>query len=220
VPGRQVWPVLRGSIIFGAGSGALVGLVPGLLMALATFFLMSSEPAWAFLWAFGGAAGAGLRGLKIGQRLGLVIAQHIGWKRFWQWAGLLIGAAVGGLVSLPFALAIFPIFIGVFTGARLGLETGNRIFSAGNRLGWERTWMLTGSVSSALLGSVLAYTIGAPLLGGPTSALTQHLTTYLAGLQLAPGWPALATGALGGLWGGAFSGLLSDLGARFTKLID
>ena len=219
VRGKPVLPMLRESLVFGAGSGALVGLVPGLLSALAAFFLLSSEPAWAFLWAFGGAAGAGLRGIKIGQRLGLVIAQHIGWKRFWQGAGLLIGAAVGGLLSLPFALAIFPIFIGVITGARLGLETGNRIWSAGNRLGWERTWMITGGVASALLGAAVAYS-GAALLGSPTSALTQYLTTYLTSLQLAPVWPALASGALGSLWGGAFSGLLIDFGARFTNLID
>jgi serine/threonine protein kinase len=211
--------MLAASLAYGGGTGALAGLLPGALIAFTAFYL-ETAPALSLMWAFGGAAGAALRGTKIGQRLGLVIAQHLGWRRFWQATGLILGAAAGGILSLPFALAIFPIFIGVLSGARIGYATGNRIWLAGNRLGWERMWALTAGVTAALLGAGAAWLASVSPLGSLAYSLSELLAGALGNLQLAPVWLALASGALAGLFGGAVAGLMIDLSARITNLTD
>jgi hypothetical protein len=219
LPGYGLRPRLLRSAGYGGGTGALTGLLSGAL-AGSVAFLAGADPGWALLTMLGGALGAWLRGRKTGHRLGLIIAQTIGWKQFWLGAGLVVGAGIGGFVGLLFVWAIFPVFIGLFSGARLGLAAGERIWQTGNRVGWERLWGLTGGSTAALFGAGAAWLAGVGPLGALAGHLTGLLSTGLLEQGLAEVWIAAILGALGGAWGGAVAGTLVDFFARTFRLLD
>lgn len=214
-----VRPKLYKSFVIGGGLGVLAGALPGAILSAASWSA-GEVAAWSLLWALGGVTAGMLRGWKPGHRLGFWVNQHVGWNRFWRAAGLVGGAVGGGLAGLVFGWAIFPVFVGLFSGARVGLSTGELIWRAGNQFGWERIWGVIGASSGAALGGLLAGWLGVGVLGGLSDSLASALANWL--VNQSASWPLVWTvvGALGGAFGGAIAGAFTDLFSRLLGLVD
>jgi len=221
--GRGFWHTVgrKGllSLRYGGASGALAGVIPGALVALGAGAL-EHPAAWAVLLALGGAIGGGLRGWRPANRLGLMVTRLIGWQRFWQVIGLLTGAALGGLITLPVFFLIFPLIAGLFLGSKVGLIAGRKIWMLGRPLGWERIWAGWSAVSMTLLGAAFSGWVGGGLFGQWTGGLSSSLAGWIIGQTESQILAWLALGGLGGALGGALSGYFVDLIARLFGLKD
>jgi hypothetical protein len=149
------------------------------------------------------------------------VNQWIGWHRIWQGAGLFLGAVGGALAGLVIGWwAIFPIFIGIYWGAKLGMASGRRIWQAGNRLGWERIWAAAGAVGAALLGWLVAGWASASGLGSLADGFASSLGNWI--IDHFDSWTLVwaVFGAIGGALGGAIAGIFADLFGRLSGLVD
>lgn len=220
--GLWTWarPRLFKSLVVGAGLGAVAGAVPGAVTGLAAWSA-GEQAAWPLLWALGGVTGGLLRGWKPGYRLSEWIRLNLGWQRFWPLAGMLVGAFLGGVVSLAFLWwLIFPVFLGMFFGGRFGLQVGRKIWRSGAHLGWERIWASGGALLAALAGGLLARSISGGALGSLVDGLTGQMVFWMTAQQASWGLIWVAIGALAGAFGGAIGGFFADLFARAAGLID
>lgn len=207
---------IASSFIIGGGQGALAGFIPGALVA----FLCWAEGApfnWSLIFLLGGAAGGLLRGWQPGYQLAELIDRHLGWKRFLQGAGLVLGAACGTVLGMLISWAVIPVILGLVLGARAGAYVGSKVWQLGSGLGWVRIWAGISGLMAAGIGlgaAKLFAEIGLNLLGEKLSA---GLALLGGGdLPLAMLW-LFAGGASGALFG-AFSGVLVDLGGRLARL--
>lgn len=220
----RVWdwlgPRLGKSLAIGGGLGALAGALPGAI-AGAVSGSAGNTLAWGLLWALGGAAGGMLRGWQPGYRLSLNVNRTVGWQRVWTVVGLILGGGLGGLIGLALGWwAIFPIFAGLYFGAKFGLAAGRKLWEAGEQVGWERIWSWIGAGGAALAGWTLAQWAGASSLGVLTSQLAASLTAWISTQSSSQALVWLAVGALGGGLGGAIAGVSADLLARLSGLVD
>lgn len=215
------WARLRlyKSIAVGGGFGALAGALPGAVVGAASWSA-GDAAAWSLLWMLGGVAGGVLRGWKPGYRLGLWVNQRFGWSRFWQAIGLVGGAVGGGLAGLVFGWAIFPVFVGLASGARVGLSTGRRIWQAGNQVGWERIWAGISACGAGLLGGLVAGWAGAGWIGSLADQFASSLASWMIGHSASWALVLVMISALGGAFGGAIAGIFADLFGRFSGLVD
>jgi len=208
---------LSRSFIFGGGYGALAGAALASMIALLNWSA-GSPLNWELLLAGAGLAGGLIRGWQPGCRLANLLDRYVGWKRFWQGVGLLIGAGVGAAFGLVFAWSIIPVIFGLILGAKSGLYLGGQFWKVGKPIGWERILGTLGAFGAAGLGWGAAKIAGA---GG---------FDYL-GVQLAAGLLPFSGDGLPGsalIWflGGGFSGavfgalagLLVDLLGRLMRL--
>jgi hypothetical protein len=213
-------PKIYKSVAIGGGLGALAGILPGAVVSVASASA-GNVAAWGLLWAFGGAAGGMLVGWRPWYRFSQWVNQTIGWHRFWQGLGLVGGAFAGGLAGLVLGWwAIFPVFIGLFYGAKAGVRLGRKIWESGNRLGWERILTVLGAGGAALFGWMIARWIGFSVLGSMSNQMAGGLSAWILeqSISLPLAWAAV--GALGGALGGAIAGTFADLFGRFTGLVD
>ncbi len=207
------------SLVVGGSLGALTGMVTGGFVGLVNGSF-GNLTTWNLIWASGGIAAGLFHGWKPGYRLAEKVGQFIGWERFWTGIGLLLGAIIGGMLGSIFWWAIFPIFLGLFAGAKLGLSIGRRIWLAGSRYGWERIWAVLGAFGAAVLGWTVARWASAIGLGHLSDQFAHFVASWLTSRSVS--WPLIlaATGALGGAFGGAIVGTLTNLFGRLTGLID
>ena len=217
----QTWlrPRLSRSFLLGGSTGALVGIVPGVLFGL-TGWTPTAISTWVLLWLLGGAAAGAWRGWLPSARLADTVSRYIGWERLWRIAGSILGGIIGTLLGLIFWWAIFPIFLGMYGGAKIGAKAGQRIWLFGSAYGWQRIGVITGALTTASLGGFLAYLVSSSAAG----AYAYQPVMQLAGWLSAQGADQLligsATGALGGAMGGAVAGVFADLAARLSGLLD
>jgi hypothetical protein len=208
------------SIAVGGGIGALAGVLPGAVAGVA-FWSADNVAAWGLVWALGGASAGMARGWRPWYRFSLWVNQWIGWHRVWQGAGLLLGAVGGAFAGLIIGWwAIFPIFIGIYWGARVGMASGRRIWQAGNRFGWERIWAVAGAVGAALLGWMVAGWASASGLGSLADGFASSLGGWI--IDHFNSWTLVwaVVGAIGGALGGAIAGTFADLFGRLSGLVD
>lgn len=214
-----VRPRIYKSFLVGGSLGALVGAIPGALLGLSGWS-SGQITAWYLLWALGGATAGLWRGWKPTYRLSLVVKQSIGWERLWMIMGTVVGAIIGGLFGIIFWWAVFPIFLGLIGGARLGGATGQKIWLAGSKYGWDRIGALMGSVTLALMGSILAGLVASTGIGSFTNQSAISLAVWLLDNGLHLLFIGGLIGALGGACGGAIGGIFSDLVTRLAGLVD
>lgn len=213
-------PRLGKSLAIGGGLGALAGALPG-AVAGAVSGSAGNTLAWGLLWALGGAAGGMLRGWQPGYRLSLNVNRTVGWQRVWTVFGLILGGGLGGLIGLALGWwAIFPIFAGLYFGAKFGLTAGRKLWEVGEQVGWERIWSWVGAGGAALAGWTLAQWVSASSLGSLSSQLAASLTAWISAQSSSQTLVWLAVGALGGSLGGAIAGISADLLARLSGLVD
>jgi serine/threonine protein kinase len=212
-------PRVTKSFLLGGSAGALIGIVPGLLFGLSgwTFNAVSS---WVLLWVLGGAAAGVWRGWLPSSRLAETVTRYIGWERLWRIAGAILGGITGTLLGLIFWWAIFPIFLGMYGGAKMGARAGQKIWLAGSGYGWERIGVITGALTTASLGGFLAYLVSSSVLGAYAYQPVMELAGWLAAQEADQLLIGSVTGALGGGLGGALAGVFSDLVARLSGLLD
>ncbi|HEY3345903.1 MAG TPA: hypothetical protein VGJ97_13295 [Anaerolineaceae bacterium] len=201
------------SLAIGGTLGALAGAVPGAFLAAASHSL-GAAAAWTLLFALGGASGGLLRGWKPGYRLGAWVDRYMGWTWVWQALGMLLGAGLGLMVGMVFWWAIFPVFLGAFLGARAGISGGRLLWLAAKRFGWGRIWAVVFGCGAAATGYLLANWTANQGLG-------QLVTTWTL-INASDGlvWTWVITGAACGGLGGAMAGMIADLVARLTGLVD
>lgn len=213
-------PRLTKSLMIGGGQGALIGMLTGLLIGMASA-AQSQMAALTMLWALGAAAAGVLRGWKPGYQMSLWINHHLGWHRVLPVVGLLAGALGGLLAGLVIGWwAVFPVFIGLFLGARLGRQAGRKLAELGNRLGWERVWAGLSAGFAALFGWQIATWLGGGAPGDWAAQIAASLAVWVSGSPPGVLVTAGTTGALCGALGGAVAGCLTDLGARLSGLVD
>jgi hypothetical protein len=116
--------------------------------------------------------------------------------------------------------AIIPVFVGLFYGGRLGKRAGLKIAELGRRLGWERIWAGLGAGFAALVGWQVAAWLSGGVLGDLAIESAAVLAGWLSGSTPSVFVIALVSGALLGGLGGAVSGSLADMFARFAGLAD
>ena len=219
-----VSPRLSKSLLVGGGLGALIGALIGGLAGLASAS-MGEIAAWTLMWALGGAAAGVLRGWKPGYRMSMWVEKHIGWHRLLPVFGMLAGAMFGMLLGFIIGWwAIIPVFVGMFYGGRLGKRAGHKVVLLGSRIGWDRLWAGLSAVVAALFGLRMAVWLSGGLVGSLVAQGADLLTGWILGL-LSSSAPdllivALVSGALCGGLAGAVSGVLTDLVARFSGLVD
>ncbi len=203
------------SFLYGGSFGALAGVLPGIAYGL---MAGTSEQAlaWGTLFAMGGASGGLLRGWQPGHRMGGFISRTVGWQRFWQGVGLILGGMIGGVVGLAFGWAIFPIIAGPFLGAKAGWALGQKIYRAGQQLGWEQIWAGLAALSTAGVGWLIAGLVGS--LG--LSLLGAHFANALVYAGAQPLLTAVLAGAFTSALGGLVSGTFADLVSRLLGLQD
>ncbi len=223
LPAGNFWVTARRqtgrSLVFGGGGGALLGLALCALLAAASGAL-GFPMEWGPLLAVGGAAGGMLRGWRPGYRFGLWVSRRIGWSYFWQGVGILAGAAIGLLLSLPFGMLIFPLFLGLFAGGRAGYSIGKKLWLTGAPYGWERIWAGMSAVWTAISGVFLINWLASTGLGEQGILLANEFGLWVAAQTEGQAVVWLATGALGGAAGGLIAGFIVDLIARAFGLID
>jgi serine/threonine protein kinase len=212
-------PRLLKSLLEGLSKGALVGVLPAALLGLSGWSLTWASN-WVLVWVFGGVSAAAWRGWLPGRRLSKTVTRYIGWERLWRITGIAGGALLGTLLGTIFWWAIFPIFLGMFAGARLGAQLGRKIWLVGIPYNWERIGAVTGTLSTAALGGLLAYFLSASVVGVYAYQPVIELTNWLAVQEVHPLLIGSITGALGGAMGGAVAGFFSDLSARLAGLLD
>ena len=203
----------------GGAQGALAGAIPGALIGLINW--SSGELLlWNLIFTIGGALGGLLRGWKPGHKLASLIDRFLGWKIFFQGLGLLSGAVLGGLLSLPFIWAIFPVIIGMILGAQTGMFAGRKLWQVGNLLGWERIWGLVSALGFGVLGfgvAQLAGALGAHAFG---ASLADGLMPFAANGSYTWAFIWTMAGALGGAVAGALGGMLADFLGRISRLVN
>ncbi|HZW03747.1 MAG TPA: hypothetical protein VFF68_07465 [Anaerolineaceae bacterium] len=203
----------------GGGYGALAGMGSGALLSMAGG-AAGVDLAWIAVVAASGAFGAVVPGRKPGARIGEWVGQTVGWRRFWQFVGAITGLAIGAMLALPFVFAIFPVIIGIVTGARFGYALGEKIWEAGDRYGWQRVWVGLNLAGSAAFGGLFSMWVGSGALGQWALGLNQTFLGWV-GLQTASQpllW--LAAGAVAGAFGGFTTGFSIDISARLLGLVD
>ena len=212
-------PRLTRSFLLGGSMGALMGIAPGLLFGLSgwTFTAVST---WVLLWVLGGAAAGAWRGWLPSSRLAETVTLYIGWERLWRIAGSILGGIIGTLLGLIFWWAIFPIFLGMYGGAKIGARAGQKIWLAGSAYGWPRIGVITGALTTAGLGGFLAYLVSSGIVGEYAYQPVMQLAGWLAEQEANQHVIGAATGAAGGAMGGALAGVFSDLAARLSGLLD
>lgn len=203
----------------GSGYGALAGMAVGLPLALLSHWL-EFELAFAMLVALSAAAAGGSRGWKPGENLNEVVTHSIGWRNLLRWMGIAFGALLGLLVTLPFFLVIFPLFIGLIGGALLGNIAGRKAWQKGLIVGWDRISpvLATGgaALSTSLLLGWLAHSGAGVQAGEWAATLSAWITAQSGSLALGEAGAGMAAG----LAGGAIAGLLVDVSARVAGLSD
>jgi serine/threonine protein kinase len=212
-------PRLAKSFLVGASTGALLGVLPGALLGLSGWSF-SWVSTWVLLWVVGGVSAAAWRGWLPGNRLAKTVTRYIGWERLWRIAGTGAGAILGALLGMIFWWAIFPIFLGMFAGARLGVQVGRKIWLAGIPYGWERIGALTSALTMAAISGLLVYFLSASRVGVFAYQPVMELGNWLAAQEAHPLFMGTVTGALGGALGGVVAGFASDLAARLAGLLD
>jgi serine/threonine protein kinase len=212
-------PRLAKSFLWGGSTGALVGIVPGVMLGMSGW-TPAAISTWVLLWILGGAAAGAWRGWLPSSRLAETVSRYIGWERLWRIAGTALGGILGTMVGFIFWWAIFPIFLGMYGGAKIGARAGQKIWLAGSSYGWERIGVVTGSLTMAALGGFLAYLISSSVLGAYAYQPVMQLAGWLAAQEADQLLIGSVTGALGGGLGGALAGVFSDLVARLSGLLD
>ena len=212
-------PRLTKSFLIGGSVGALVGIVPGVLFGLSgwTFTAVST---WVLLWVLGGATAGAWRGWLPSSRLAETVTRYVGWERLWRIAGGAMGGIIGTLLGLIFWWAIFPIFLGMYGGAKIGARAGQKVWVAGSAYGWERIGVITGALTTASLGGFLAYLLASGIVGDYAYQPVMQLAGWLAAQEADQLLIGSVTGAVGGAMGGALAGVFSDLVARLSGLLD
>jgi hypothetical protein len=207
------------SFKIGGAQGALAGALPGGIFALIQWSNNASI-AWPLLFSLSGAAAGLLRGWKPGHRLASLVDQGLGWKRFWQILGGLVGAGLGGIAGIFFVWAVIPVILGLVLGAQTGVYLGKRIWQVGQPLGWERIWGALSGIAFGGLGFGLARLIG--WLG--LNMFGDKISAGLLPLPVIQSWEsALLWGIVGGIGGaliGALVGSVTDLLGRLTGLVN
>ena len=212
-------PRLAKSLLAGGGTGALLGMLPGALLGLSGWSF-EWMPAWILFWVFGGVSAAAWRGWQPGRRITKAITRYIGWERFWRIAGSGMGGLLGMSLGMIFWWAIFPVFLGLFAGLRVGAQFGRKVWLIGIRYGWERIGTMAARFLTAVSGGCLVYFLANGVLGAYAHLPVSELVSWLASQgahQLVTG---LISGALGGVMGGAVAGFSVDLSARLAGLLD
>jgi hypothetical protein len=212
-------PRLAKSFLWGGSTGALVGIVPGVMLGMSGW-TPAAISTWVLLWILGGAAAGAWRGWLPSSRLAETVSRYIGWERLWRITGTALGGILGTMVGFIFWWAIFPIFLGMYGGAKIGARAGQKIWLAGSSYGWERIGVVTGSLTMASLGGFLAYLISSSVLGAYAYQPVMQLAGWLATQEADQLLIGSVTGALGGGLGGALAGVFSDLVARLSGLLD
>jgi serine/threonine protein kinase len=212
-------PRLAKSFLWGGSLGALIGLVPGGLFGLSEW-TFAAIPTWVLLWVLGGVTAGAWRGWSPSSRLAEIVTQYIGWERLWRIAGSAIGGIIGTLLGLIFWWAIFPIFLGLYGGAKIGARAGQKIWLAGSSYGWQQIGVVTGALTTAGLGGFLAFLVSSGIVGEYAYQPVMHLAGWLAAQEADSQLIGSVTGALGGAMGGALAGIFSDLVARLSGLLD
>ena len=208
---------LRLSVLVGGGRGALAGAGLAALVALLNWST-GSPLNWNLLVAAAGAAGGLLRGWQPGARFAHLVGQYVGWKRFWQGMGLMVGVAVGGGFGMAFAWAALPSIFAVVLGAQGGLYLGGRFWQAGQNLSWERILAVVGSLGAGGVGWGVAEIAGAGGLNQLGAQLGDSLLLLSGDGQPGSALIWLLAGGLSGAMFGALAGLLVDLFGRLVRL--
>jgi serine/threonine protein kinase len=212
-------PRLVKSFLWGGSIGALVGVVPGALFGLSGW-TFTAIPTWVLLWVLGAVAAGAWRGWLPSSRLAEIVTRYIGWERLWRIGGSILGGVIGTLLGLIFWWAIFPIFLGLYGGAKIGARAGQKIWLAGSSYGWERIGVFTGALTTASLGGFLVYLVSSSIIGDYAYQPVMQLAGWLAAQEADQQLIGSVTGALGGAMGGALAGIFSDLVARLSGLLD
>lgn len=208
---------LRLSVLVGGGRGALAGAGLAALVALLNWSA-GSPLNWDLLAATAGAAGGLLRGWQPGARFAHLVGQYLGWKRFWQGMGLIVGAAVAGAFGMAFVWTILPSIFAVILGAQGGLYLGGRFWQAGQNLSWERILAVVGALGAAGVGWVVAEIAGTGGLDQLGAQLGDSLLLLSGDGQPGSALIWLLAGGLSGAVFGALAGVLVDLFGRLVRL--
>jgi hypothetical protein len=205
------------SLMVGGGQGALAGALAAAAVALLNWSAAGPLD-WDVLVAVAGLAGGLLRGWQPGYRFANLVDRYVGWKRFWQGIGIVIGGLIGLAFGLIFVWAIFPVILGLVLGAQSGMYVGGKLWQAGKTLGWEKILAAIGALGAAVFGWGAAKIAGAAGL----NYLGAELAVGLLPLT-GDGLPASAllwflAGGMSGAIFGALAGLLVDLFGRITRL--
>jgi hypothetical protein len=214
---RLNWGLALRSLTRGSGYGALAGILASAGVALAAGAL-ENPLTWLLLFSVGGALGGLARAWQPGWRSGEWIGLYVGWPRFLQIAGALLGAVLGAALSIPVSWLICPSLIGLAAGGYVGRQAGLRLWIAGMHWNWERIWAIVSAAGAAVAGGLLVRWIGAGPIGLQLAEWSELLTPWIMAEteSLALVW--LASGALAGAVGGALSGFVTDLIARVLGL--
>jgi serine/threonine protein kinase len=207
------------SVTVGAGQGALIGALPGIVIALFNWFAAGPLD-WSLLLVASGALAGMLRGYKPGYRLGALVNRYLGWRFFWQGVGAVTGTIVGGTLGMLFGWAIIPVILGVVLGARGGLYIGGKIWLLANRLSWEGIWGTVSALGAAALGWGVANLIGSFGLNAFGADLAVALLPFSGNGSVWWAFIWLLSGGVSGALVGALSGFLVDLLGRFTALVN
>jgi len=208
---------ITNSVTVGGTQGALVGMLPGILIALAGW-LDGTTLNWRLLLATSGVVGGLLRGWLPGYRLATLINQYIGWKRFWQGTGILGGAVGGSILGFLNGWSVIPVILGLVLGAWVGMILGEKFWKISKNLGWERIWGGVSAVMAAGLGWIAAQLAGLAGLNAFGENLTAGLLPYGTSDSISSALLWLMAGGVSGALFGAFSGMIVDMVGRFTKL--
>lgn len=208
---------LSSSIVVGGGQGALAGMIPGAAIAFFNWFNVSAFQ-WGLILALGGAAGGLLRGRQPGFRLASLINRYIGWKLFWQGAGLFLGGGAGSLLGFATGWAMVAVVLGLVVGARVGMALGERIYQSGVNLDWERIWGLIITLLIGGMGWGVAYLAGAAGLNAFGERLAAGLQPFVVDDKLSIALLWVVAGGASGAFFGALAGIWIDLLARAVRL--
>jgi serine/threonine protein kinase len=210
---------LRKSLLIGGMQGAMAGALPGIVIGLMNW--SANTPLnWALVLALGGSAAGLLRGWQPGHRLAGVIELYIGWKRFWELFGMVIGATIGLIFTLPMFFAIIPVILGLVLGGQVGYFLGGKIWQGGKMVGWQRIWGVISAIGAGAIGFGLSKLIAPVGLNQLGAELAVGLRPFAANGSAS--WAAIwaLAGATGGALVGAVIGIFIDLGGRFSGLVD
>lgn len=207
------------SFLVGGGQGALIGVLPGILIALVNWF-SGDALAWGLLVSIGGVLGGLLRGWKPGHKVATLIDRYIGWKIFFEALGMIVGAAAGWVPGMLFAWAVVPLILMVVLGIQAGRYLGGKLWQFGSVFGWERIWGVVSALGFGALGFGMAQLLGLLGLNAFGADLASGLLPFA---QIDSWWWAVIWGMAGGLGGaisGGMAGILTDVIGRFSGLVD
>lgn len=203
------------SLTIGSGFGALAGILAGALVAMGAGVL-DVPLGMVLLLSLGGALGGIARGWQPGFHSGEWIAIHVGWERFLEISGALLGAILGVALTLPIAWMVCPTPIGFVAGGWVGLQLGLKLWQrVGFAWNWERIWAGSVAAWAAFVCALVVRWLGTAVLGSGLERAAESIEPWImveTGNNTVLVW--LATGALAGAVGGAVAGFLTDIIAR------